>query len=136
MRCPLCESDTSVEISRPNSKLPSVWRRRRCESCKKVFSTREKPDLSLLVTVEKEAGSEEPFSEDKLFMSVNKCLTHRKDALKASRSLSETAIRLLLPCKTGTVKDTEIKTVILKVLKRFDRAAFTYYRAHHSNSRK
>jgi transcriptional regulator NrdR family protein len=96
-----------------------------------MFSTREKPDLSLSLTVKKEAGEIEPFSEDKLFMSVYKCLTHRKDVLEASRALSDTVTRLLLPRKSGTIDSPEIKTVLLKVLRRFDRAAYTYYVAHH-----
>jgi transcriptional regulator NrdR family protein len=131
MRCPFCESDTSVEISRPSLKIPSVWRRRQCKNCHKVLSTREKPDLALSFLVKKEAGHEEPFSEDKLLMSVYECLTHRKDALEASKALSDTVTRMLLPRKSGIIVETEIKTTILKVLKRFDGAAFTYYKAHH-----
>ncbi len=131
MKCPFCESDTSVEISRPSRKLPAVWRRRRCQDCGKVFSTREKPDLSLSVTVRKETGQSEPFSEDKLLVSIYGCLTHRKDALEASRALSENTIRLLLPSKTGLMESTEIRSAVLKILRRFDRAAYTYYLAHH-----
>lgn len=132
MRCPFCESDTSVEISRPSLKTSSTWRRRKCENCDRVFSTREKPDLSLSVAVINKTGLEEPFSEDKLYVSIYKCLTHRKDALQASRALSETITRLLLPIKSGSLTSTEIKATVSKVLKRFDRAAFTYYKAHHS----
>jgi transcriptional regulator NrdR family protein len=79
----------------------------------------------------KKTGQKEPFSEDKLLMSIYDCLTHRKDALEASRALTETAIRLLLPQRSGIVEDTDVKTVVLKILKRFDGAASTYYKAHH-----
>jgi transcriptional regulator NrdR family protein len=96
-----------------------------------VFSTREKADLSLSLTVRKETGQEEPFSEDKLLMSVYGSLTHRKDALKASRALVETIVRLMLPRQASVIESTEIKDIALKVLKRFDRAASTYYKAHH-----
>ena len=131
MRCPFCESDTSVEISRPSRKIPTVWRRRQCGNCGKVFSTREKPDLSLSITVKKEAGQTEPFSEDKLLISIYGCFSHRKDALEASRGLADTALRLLLPRLSGSIDNGEIKITVLKILKRFDKAAYTYYRVHH-----
>ncbi|HYF97091.1 MAG TPA: hypothetical protein VD947_03575 [Patescibacteria group bacterium] len=131
MRCLFCQSDTSVEISRPSRKSSAVWRRRQCNACYKAFSTREKPDLSLSVTVKKPSGQNEPFSEDKLLISVYDCLSHRKDALEASRALIDTIVRLILPVKTVEVSSIEIRTVVLKVLKHFDKAAYTYYQAHH-----
>ncbi|MEX2014588.1 MAG: hypothetical protein WD885_01485 [Candidatus Saccharimonadales bacterium] len=131
MKCLFCESDTSVEISRPSTKLPSVWRRRQCKNCSKTFSTREKPDLFSGMTVKKNTEQNKPFLEDKLFMSIYECMSHRKNGLEASRALSDTTIRLLLPCKTGVIKAAEIKAMALKVLGRFDRAAYTYYKAHH-----
>lgn len=131
MKCLFCVSDTSVEISRPNTKLPSVWRRRQCKRCGKAFTTRERPDLSVGIRVKKNSGQIKPFSEDQLLISVYECMSHRKDALEASRALSDTAIRLLLPFKTGVIEASEIKLAILKVLGRFDRAAYTYYKAHH-----
>lgn len=130
MQCPFCKSDTSVEISRPSRKTPSVWRRRRCESCRKVFSSREKPDLSLSITVKKEAGQTEPFSEDKLLLSIHSCFSHRKDALEASRALSDTAIRRLLPSPSGSIYTKDIKSTVEKILRRFDGPAYTYYKAH------
>lgn len=96
-----------------------------------MFSTKESPTLSLAMTVNRKDGSNEPFSEDKLFISIYRCLSHREDALEASRALSGTIVRLLLPRKSRSVESTEIKTAALKVLKRFDRVALTYYRAHH-----
>jgi len=131
MKCPFCRSNTSVEISRPSRKLFSVWRRRLCSKCKKPFSTREKPDLSLIVTVTKNSSRHETFSDDKLFISIYECLSHRKDALEASRALSETIVRLVLPSQSGSVDSTEIKNTAMKVLRRFDSAAFTFYKAHH-----
>lgn len=132
MRCLFCKSNSSsVGMSRSSSKTPSVWRRRQCNICDKLFSTREKPDLSSSLTVKKDMGATEPFSENKLLMSVYECLTHRKDALEASRAISETIVRLLLPRRDGVIKRVEIRDTALKVLKRFDRAAATYYKAHH-----
>jgi transcriptional regulator NrdR family protein len=96
-----------------------------------VFSTREKPGLALSLTVRKETGRKEPFSEDKLLVSIHRCLTHRKDALEASRALSDTIARRLLPRKTAAIESSEIKLVVLEVLKRFDKPAAVFYQSHH-----
>lgn len=130
MRCPFCESDTSVEISRPSRNTSSVWRRRQCENCNKLFSTREKPDLFLSVTVKKEAGQEEPFSEDKLFISIHECFSHRNDALEASRALSDTIVGKLIPYK-GAIETEAIVKQAYKTILRVDRSAAVFYKAHH-----
>lgn len=87
--------------------------------------------MSAVIKVRTEQEQNEPFSEDKLFISIYKCLSHRKDAAEASRALSDTIIRFLLPSKSGMVEIDEIRTLALQVLKRFDQAAHTYYKAHH-----
>lgn len=134
MLCPFCQSSTSVQISRPSKKTLSVWRRRQCGKCRKVFSTREKPDLLAALTVKRQNKPDEPFSEGKLLLCIHGCLSHRKDALEASRALSDTVIRLLLPCSTGDVESKDIREIVSSVLKRFDKAAATYYKAHHKNT--
>jgi transcriptional repressor NrdR len=136
MICVFCGGETDVTNSRPSKKSASVWRRRVCVGCRKVFSTREKPDLSLSVRVKKKAKQEEPFSEDKLLMSVHRCLSHRKDALEASRALSDTITSLLLPsARNGLIQRQEIAKITYGVLSRFDKVAAVFYRSHHSDIR-
>ncbi len=132
MVCIFCGGNSEVSNSRQSSKASAVWRRRACKKCLKVFSTREKPDLSLSVSVQDKNMPPQPFSEDKLLFSVHRCLTHRKDALAASRALSDTIVRRLLPFSDdGLVSTGEIAKITYGVLQRFDKPGAVFYKSHH-----
>ena len=131
MVCVYCGKDTEVANSRAAKKSPSVWRRRRCENCESIFSTREKPDLSLSIKVQNHSGDFEPFSEDKLFLSIKDSLSHRKSSLSASRQLSDTVVSKLMPKMHGQITRQEIISTTYPIIRRFDRPAATYYKSHH-----
>ena|SRR5680860_1056433 len=140
MICINCGDSTKVTNSRTYKK-PSVWRRRQCTGCRKVFSTREKPDLELSTTVNNEVkGSKktiirsEPFSEHKLFLSIYECLSHREDAVEAAIGLTETTINKLLLSQASLDKKIVANTVY-EVLQRFDEPAAVYYKSHRRDLR-
>lgn len=131
MLCIFCSSDTSVTNSRPSKKSSSVWRRRACDHCDLIFSTKERPDLTLSIKVTGPSTNPEPLQEDKLFVSLLSSFSHRNDALRSSRQLTETILGLLLPVRSGELEKTKIAAETYKVLRRFDKAAAVYYKAHH-----
>jgi len=131
MFCIYCGSETEVVNSRPKQKIPAVWRRRRCNSCKSIFSSREKPDLSSSIKVQNSSGNLEPFSEDKLYLSIKDSLSHREAYQAQARQLTDTVIGKLLPCQSGILKTDEIIPAAYKIIRRFDRPAATYYKSHH-----
>lgn len=70
MNCPHCGAqNTQVKNSRETKSGATVWRRRQCASCKKVFSTYESPGLDFLV-VEKRSGKRTRYLSHKLFASL------------------------------------------------------------------
>lgn len=74
----------------------------------------------------------EPFSRDKLFLSVYESCKHRKDALGDSQALTATIITKLLPhVQDASLPNREVIVVTTKVLKRFDKAAHAHYQAFH-----
>jgi transcriptional regulator NrdR family protein len=87
-----------------------------------------KADLSIRVS--KNTGLE-PFAYEKLFLDVYDSISHRKTAQMDAKQLSATIISKLIPCRTGVLKSSEIKATALEVLKRFDKAGATHYKAHH-----
>lgn len=131
MVCIFCNEETSVVNSRPRKGYPAVWRRRQCGRCKTVFSTREKPDLSSQIKFQGMAGDLEPFSEDKLFLSINDSLSHRNDSLSHSRQLTDTLMARLFPHSDPVFQREEIIAAAYKIIRRFDIAAATYYKSHH-----
>lgn len=107
-----------------------VWRRRQCRVCKAVFTSGERAEMDIALRIEKN-GYLEPFFEEKLFLDVYGSLSHRKTAYTDAKRLTDTIVSKLLPAKTGLLKDQEVKTTVLQVLKRFDKAAAVHYQAHH-----
>ena len=70
MLCPFCQhTKTEVFNSRSTSMKTQVWRRRRCTSCKNVFTTYEAYDLGFL-DVKQSDGAVKPYSRARLFSSI------------------------------------------------------------------
>jgi transcriptional regulator NrdR family protein len=74
----------------------------------------------------------EPFSRDKLFISVYEACRHRKTASEDARALTDTVVKQLVGAKhSATVRRHHVVTVTTGVLERFDRVAAIQYLAYH-----
>jgi transcriptional repressor NrdR len=132
MVCVHCGGKTKVVNSRQQRKSNQVWRRRQCLECGAVFSTREAAQHELAWLV-RDGSRLEPFSRDRLFLSLYKSCEHRKTALSDARGLTDTIIgKLSAHMVDGAVDDRDITRVALVALNRFDKAASTHYQAFHS----
>lgn len=90
---------------------------------------------SLLVTHPDKPA--QPFSRDKLFLSLHDSLKHRKNAIAASTALTDTVLAKLLPrIKDASIQKTDISLAASDVLKHFDRVALTQYQAFHPVKRR
>jgi transcriptional repressor NrdR len=133
MVCVLCGQKTKVINSRLQRKANQVWRRRQCLSCKTVFSTQEtvQHELAWLVG---DKGRFEPFSRDKLFLSLYKSCEHRKTALSDAKGLTDTVISKLPAHLSGSMlKPGDIAAVAQVALNRFDKAASVHYQAFYKS---
>lgn len=131
MLCIYCSGGTQVVNSRHQKRVNNIWRRRQCTDCGAIVTTTEKPDLfkSLLVRKGKHYN---PFSRDKLFLSIHDSLRHRKTVTSDATGLTETVLGRLLPLITQASLNTdEITCAAIKTLQHFDKAAATYYEAFH-----
>ena len=129
MVCILCDSKTKITNSRNNVLLGQTWRRHTCIRCYTVFTTREAVDMSLSYRVERSDGSLEPFSRDKLMMSIYLALEHRDDGTESVSTLTNTIIghltkikRLILPVQT-------IYEITEQTLRHFSRPVALIYSA-------
>lgn len=96
-----------------------------------VFTTSESPDLFRALSVRR-LRKIEPFSRDKLFLSIHGTLGHRKTATEDASALTATALgKLWGLVSDGSVEDREITLVVGEVLAAFDKAAATAYTAYH-----
>lgn len=131
MVCIYCGGETKVINSRSQRKANQIWRRRRCVACKAVFSTEERAitENSLVVTWKNRV---QPFSREKLLLSVYDSLRHRKTALSDATALTATIQQKLQPfVQNASLPHSAITGVVTKVLDRFDKSAAVHYRAYH-----
>lgn len=132
MVCTYCGGETTVSNSRLKKKLNNVWRRRECLDCGAVFTTSESTDFfrSLSVTDGKHL---QPFSRDKLFISIHDSVRHRKTATSDATGLTDTVISKLRPLiAAGCIQKQDIIKTSELVLRRFDRVAAVHYTAYYS----
>ncbi|MDQ5886021.1 MAG: transcriptional repressor NrdR [Patescibacteria group bacterium] len=131
MVCIYCGSETSVSNSRKQKRRNTIWRRRVCDGCHATVTTIESVDLenSLIVIADKH---HQPFSRDKLFISIYESCKHRNDAQASATALTDTIIALLYHLITdASVARSDIIKTTVKVLHRFDGPASVHYKAFH-----
>lgn len=132
MVCILCGATTQVFNSRPQKRLNQVWRRRRCTSCAAVFSTEESAQYSAAWMVSTRPSSLEPFSRDKLFVSIYNSCQHRASPVGDARALADTVTQKLATyAHHGVVEAKSIAQIIQVAMNRFDKAASVHYQAFH-----
>lgn len=131
MVCIYCKNETRVINSRPQKRTNRVWRRRTCMICGTTFTSVESVDLSGSIRV-RDIKALQPFQRDKLLLSVYDSLKHRKTALTDATGLTDTIISKLYPLMHDAILNkADIIIISTEVLKRFDKAAATYYKAFH-----
>lgn len=132
MVCIYCGEKTKVTNSRGSRKTLITWRRRECLGCSAIFTTRERIDLEETLMVKKPANDLQPFWRDKLFVSVNNSLSHRKTALKDATELTDTVITRLKAIQRGGILNIEVLAAETHAtLERFDHSASVHYKAHY-----
>jgi transcriptional regulator NrdR family protein len=132
MVCIYCGSATDVTNSRPMKRLNGVWRRRACKDCGSLVTTVEQVELSSALRVKQPNGLLEPFSRDKLYISLYESLGHRKTAQEDAARLCDTVIQHLISvAKSPICLRDLIVAETSTTLQRFDTAAATHYRAYH-----
>jgi transcriptional repressor NrdR len=132
MDCYICGKDTKVVNSRLQSRLNQVWRRRLCDNCKYLFTTIEKIDLERSMSVKTKTNAIVPFVREKLLISINKSLGHRKEHVSEAVALTDTVIsKLQNHYKNSLIDRGGIIDTTIKVLKNFDKTASVHYSAYH-----
>lgn len=133
MVCLYCSHRTKTTNSRNLQNGHRTWRRKKCTNCSQVWTTIEKPDLSKLFSVKHISGKLEPFSRDKLFLTVFDSLKHREAAQSDATSLTDTILNKVLIKSNASIIEAEIIfDATLEVLDRFDTHAAAHYRAYNT----
>ena len=137
MICINCfHAKTAVTNSRAHQKAASIWRRRRCERCRAVFTTYELPTLDAAPIVTKANTSDQtrhtrPFNLGKLTISIARSFHHDKTRADfSSLDLAKTVEQqLIINCPNPSTED--IAALTHQTLKAFDPIAALQYAAQH-----
>jgi transcriptional repressor NrdR len=90
MQCPFCGKDNDKVVdSRSSEGGRAVRRRRQCLACRKRFTTYERPEEAVRLTVVKKDGSREPYDRIKLIAGIQKACYKRPVSDEQVRQLVE-----------------------------------------------
>jgi transcriptional regulator NrdR family protein len=132
MVCIHCGGKTGVTNSRHQKRHNRVWRRRVCGDCQAVFTTEETVAYQGAWLVQNKTGRLEPFSRDKLFLSLYRSCEHRETVLADVGALTDTIIdKLAVQVVNGGLDSRVISATAQVALNRFDDAASVSYQAYH-----
>jgi transcriptional regulator NrdR family protein len=73
----------------------------------------------------------EPFSRDKLFISIKDSLQHRKTALSDASAITDTVLGQILMQNKAQIELSEVIGLTTDAVGRFDKTAGEVYRAKH-----
>lgn len=129
MKCPFCGyRDTDVVDSRDTEELNAVRRRRECPSCKKRFTTYERPEESIIVVIKRD-GKREKFDKQKLINSIIKSVGKRPVSYNKIVELVEDIERELRTKQSEEVGSRHIGEMVLKRLRKLDDIAYIRFAA-------
>lgn len=129
MVCVFCGNvETSVTNSRSSNRRGQVWRRRSCEKCRRVFTTRESAEVGFLEVL-KRSGVREKFSRAKLLRSLILATDHLKEPETAFALADTVETRLLsaLQGADGVLSSEMIADTTQLILKRYDARSYVKY---------
>ncbi len=127
MLCPYCTaSETKVTDKRDSGSV--ARRRRECLKCGKRFTTYERVELDLNVI--KKDGRREKFSQDKLFVGVDKNLQKRPfTSEQIDKIVDEIEANVYRVAKGKDIKSSRIGDIVMGKLKRVDKVAYIRFAA-------
>lgn len=124
MKCPFCTApDTTVLESRAVEEGSSIRRRRKCEKCKRRFTTFERIREIVLWVVKKD-GRREPFNREKIRSGVLKAIEKRPISLDLVNDLVKRIERELIKKGKEEISSTTIGRAVMRRLKTIDKVAW------------
>lgn len=127
MKCPFCgEENTKVIDSRPTDDNSSIRRRRRCEKCKKRFTTYEKLETIPLVIIKKDEARE-PYDRSKIERGVFRSCIKRPISVDQINELVDSVESAVFNLGEKEVPSSRIGEILMDKLKDLDSVAYVRF---------
>lgn len=128
MRCPFCKEDSDRVIDSRSSEGGRIIRRRRqCLSCKRRFTTYERIEETVKLTVIKKDGSRVPYDRQKIVAGVQKSCYKRPVSMAQIIALTEDVEEQLFREGKQEISALRIGALTVERLRRLDRVAYIRY---------
>jgi len=120
MQCTYCESEQVFTVNSRTTGKSQVWRRRKCENCKRTFSTKEKLDLSGLVVLKKD-GTKIRYARARMFAGIYNSARdtkgiERSEAAILAEELTEKIEQKIAKLYQKDVKSRQLARIVLETL--------------------
>jgi len=128
MRCPKCGGrDDKVIDSRESREGETIRRRRECLKCGHRYTTYEEIEKAAGLLVLKRDGRHEPFSREKLHMSLTKACQKRPVALESIQELGDAIYNEITGTYDREVPYRDIGERVMNGLRTLDKVAYVRY---------
>ena len=130
MRCPFCHADKdSLKVidSRSCDGDRAIRRRRECLNCRKRFTTYERVEGSIKLTVIKTDGRRVPWDRQKIVAGLSRATFKRPVADESLQKLAEEVEEECFASHDREVPTTEIGKMVAERLRRLDQVAYVRF---------
>lgn len=128
MRCPFCkEDDDKVIDSRSTENGRCIRRRRRCLRCKRRFTTYERIEESIKLSVIKRDGTRVPYSRESILRGIQRAAYKRPIPSERLEQVVDEVEEWLTATFEKEVSSQTIGEKIADVLRRVDKVAYVRF---------
>jgi len=128
VRCPFCKEDKDKVVDSRSSEGGRVVRRRRlCLSCRRRFTTYERVEEAVKLTVVKKDGSRIPYDRSKIIAGVQKACYKRPISMGQMEQLAEEVEEVVFRQTGNEVTSRFIGEETIKRLRELDKVAYVRY---------
>ncbi|MCE5280459.1 MAG: transcriptional regulator NrdR [Planctomycetaceae bacterium] len=134
MQCPFCgKNNDKVVDSRSSEGGRAIRRRRECLVCERRFTTYEKPEEGIKLTVIKKDGSRVPYDRQKVIDGLERACYKRQITSEQIRSMLETVEDHLYRRFEKEVPSRVIGDLVSDCLRNIDKVAYMRFASVYRN---
>ena len=128
MRCPFCKEDKDKVVDSRSSDGGRIIRRRRlCLLCNRRFTTYERAEDTVKLTVIKKDGSRVPYNQQKIIAGVQKACYKRPISMQQIENLAEEVEEEIFRQQGQEVSSRFIGEETIKRVRHLDQVAYVRY---------
>ncbi|MBI1373764.1 MAG: transcriptional repressor NrdR [Phycisphaera sp.] len=128
MRCPFCNEDNDKVVdSRSSDQGNGIRRRRECLACNRRFTTYERPETAVKLTVVKKDGTRVPYDREKMLSGLHKACYKRPVSVEQLQEIVEDVEDQLFRTYEKEVDSIDIGRILCDHLKRVDHVAYVRF---------